>query len=392
MNRPISLHVQRINSSPTGLIDKSVPLRILQVNSTFTGGGVDNQTLELSAGLRDLGDDVTLAVAAGSRWEPRARQLGVRIATFPRRSPAKAEMIRCWIRLIREHHTQIIHAHQGRDYWPAVFAARLAGRGTRVVVTRHLMARPRRLSRLLLLRNADLIAVSHAVENVVRAHLDGPAERIHQIYGGIDFSRFHTERTPDVWKFREQLGWPESAVVFAVVGSFHFPRGKGQLEFLEAAAVLSKEFPHARFAILGYGEMESLLKERIKGLGLAGVANVFEFHDQMPLFMSALDVLVHPTTFTEAFPLVTLEALASCRPVVASRKDGIVEGFLEAEHGLLVPPGDVPTLTEAMRTMACDGALRKRFGEAGCAHVRARFGCETLARRTRELYLQLCSA
>jgi len=156
--------------------------------------------------------------------------------------------------------------------------------------------------------------------------------------------------------------------------------------------VLSKEFPHARFAILGYGEMESLLKERIKGLGLAGVANVFEFHDQMPLFMSALDVLVHPTTFTEAFPLVTLEALASCRPVVASRKDGIVEGFLEAEHGLLVPPGDVPTLTEAMRTMACDGALRKRFGEAGCAHVRARFGCETLARRTRELYLQLCSA
>jgi glycosyltransferase involved in cell wall biosynthesis len=368
------------------------PIRVLQVNSLFIGGGVDNQTLELSAGLRDLGDDVTIAVAAGTRWEPRARELGVRVATFPARSPVKSAMIRCAVRLIREHRIQIIHAHQGRDYWPAILAARLAGRGTRVVVTRHLMTEPRRLSRLLLLRNANLIAVSRAVEKVVRAHLDGPPERIHQIYCGMDFSRFLTERTPEVWKYREQLGWPESAVVFAVVGSFHFPRGKGQLQFLEAAALLSREFPNARFAILGYGEMETLLKERIAALGLAGVANVFPFHDQIPLFMSALDVLVHPTTSTEAFPLVTLEALASGRPVIASRKDGIVEGFVDGEHGLFLPPGDVPALIEAMRTLARDPALRKRFGQAGSAHVRASFSRETLARRTRDLYLQLCSA
>jgi glycosyltransferase involved in cell wall biosynthesis len=367
------------------------PVRVLEVNSLFTGGGVDNQTLELSAGLRDLGDDVTLAVAAGSRWESRARALGVRVATFSARSPAKAAMIRCCIQLIREHGIQIIHAHQGRDYWPAILAARLAGRGTRVVVTRHLMTQPRRLSRLLLLRYVDLIAVSRAVENVVRPSLRGPASRIHQIYCGLDFSRFVTERTPEVWKFREKLGWPESAIVFAVVGSFHFPRGKGQMEFLEAAAKLSGEFPQARFAILGYGEMEAALQERIAALGLDAVASVFAFHEEMPLFMSALDVLVHPTTATEAFPLVTLEALASCRPVLASRKDGIVEGFVDGEHGLLLPPGDVPVLVEAMRRMLRDPALRKRFGEAGCAHVRARFGRETLARRTHDLYLQLCS-
>ena len=368
------------------------PLRILQVNSLFTGGGVDNQTLELSAGLRDLGDDVTLAVAADSRWEHRARALGVRVATFRRRSAAKNAMMRCLIGLIRQHRIQIIHAHQGRDYWPAILAARLAGRGTRVVVTRHLMAEPRRLSRLLLLRNANVIAVSQAVERVIRAHLKGPQERIHQIYCGLDFSRFLTERTPEVWNYRQKLGWPESAIVFAVVGSFHFPRGKGQLEFLEAAARLNKEFPEARFAILGYGEMESMLKERISVLGLEGVANVFAFHDDIPLFMSAMDVLVHPTTFTEAFPLVTLEALASGRPVIASRRDGIVEGFVEGEHGIFLPPGEVPALVEAMRTMARDPAMRERFGRAGCAHVRARFGRDTLARRTRELYLQLCSA
>ena len=41
------------------------PLRILQVNSLFRGGGVDNQTTELAAGLREQGDRVFLAVPAG---------------------------------------------------------------------------------------------------------------------------------------------------------------------------------------------------------------------------------------------------------------------------------------------------------------------------------------
>ena len=38
------------------------PLRILQLNSLFDGGAADNQHLELSAGLRESGNEVTLAI------------------------------------------------------------------------------------------------------------------------------------------------------------------------------------------------------------------------------------------------------------------------------------------------------------------------------------------
>ena len=41
------------------------PLRILQANSLFQGGGADNQTIDLCCGLRGLGDDVMLAVPEG---------------------------------------------------------------------------------------------------------------------------------------------------------------------------------------------------------------------------------------------------------------------------------------------------------------------------------------
>src|SRR2546427_10375832 len=172
------------------------PLRVLLVNSLFSGGGTDNQTLELSAGLRESGNDVTLAVPQGSRWEPLARQLpGARVESFAPKSPLKLAMILALIRLIRQRRVQILHAHQGRDYWPAITAARLANRGTRVIVTRHLMTRPRVVSRALLLRMSDVIAVSRAVEEVLQRELRGPPERLHRIYGGIDLKAFGAERT-----------------------------------------------------------------------------------------------------------------------------------------------------------------------------------------------------
>jgi hypothetical protein len=139
------------------------PLRILQVNSQFGGGGIDTQSFELAAGLRELGDDVTVAVRQESRWEGRARALGLRIETFSR-SALRLPMVLTLARLMRRSRIEIVHAHHGRDYWPVVLAARLAGVGTHVVLTRHLMTLPSAPSRLLLLRHADMIAVSGAVE------------------------------------------------------------------------------------------------------------------------------------------------------------------------------------------------------------------------------------
>ena len=363
------------------------PLRILQLNSIFNGGGTDNQTLELSAGLRQSGNDVTLAIPQGSRWEPLARQLpGVRVEPFAPKSPLKLAMILALIRLIRERRVQILHAHQGRDYWPAITAARLANRGTRVIVTRHLMTRPRAVSRALLLRMSDVIAVSRAVEEVLQLELRGPSERLHRIYGGIDPNAFQPERTHAGREFRRQQGWGDDDLVFGVVGACDLPRGKGQLEFLQAASQMKSEFPQARFAMIGRGSMEPLLRERIRSLDLAGTALMLPFTDDIPTVMNALDVLVHPALGTEALGLVLWEAMAGGKPVIASRLHGIPEAFVENEHGLLVPPADASALAEAMRQLAASQDLRTRFGRAGRYHVENNFSRVILAKNTQALY------
>jgi len=365
------------------------PMRILQVNSLFNGGGADNQTMELAAGLRDLGHSVVLSVPSGSRWEPRGRQLGLPLETFPAKTFLQQAMIRRWAGLISVHRMEIIHAHQGRDFWPAIIAARAAGCGTRVVITRHLMTRPRRLSRWLLLRQADVVAVSKAVEGVLQLHLRGPRARLHQIYCGIDLTRFDPKRTKGARELRQENGWTEDAVVFGVVGAFDLPRGKGQLEFLEAAARLKTKFPQARFAMIGRGTMESLLRERLVALGLKGMATLVPFTEKIPDLMNALDVLVHPAVGTEALPVVLWEGMACAKPVVASRLDGIPEAFVEREHGFLVPPGDVAALAEAMRAFLEDSAQRVRFGTAACEHVHRHFSRARQAEQMSALYARL---
>jgi glycosyltransferase involved in cell wall biosynthesis len=54
---------------------------------------------------------------------------------------------------------------------------------------------------------------------------------------------------------------------------------------------------------------------------------------------------------SEGFGLVTLEARAAGLPVVAARLEGIVDSFLSAEDGLLVPPGDAVAFATAMDTL-----------------------------------------
>jgi glycosyltransferase involved in cell wall biosynthesis len=358
-------------------------LRILVVNSVLTGGGVDTQTLSQCQALIGQGAQVLLAISAKARWIDRARAIaGLDVMVLP--------MQRWWwpMRLameVRRRGIQVLHAHHGRDYWVAILARLWSARPAVVVVTRHLMSRLKPKTRWYLAAFTHVVAVSDAVLSALRTGDARSTLRLRRIYCGIDTATFRPDPALRA-SARQAFGWPQEAVVFAVVGAVHAPEGKGQFHFIQAAQQILAACPTAHFVCAGSGEAAPALRDQAARLGLGERFRWLPFSDDMPQLMQAIDVLVHPAVSSEALGLVLLEALSSGKPVIGSRLDGIPETFADGLNGLSVAPRDVSGLADAMSTLARDPLCRQRMGEHGRAWVEARFSLEHVGRETIALY------
>ena len=105
----------------------TVMMRVLQLNTLLTGGGTDDQCVKLSGGLHRAGVEVRLAGPGNRDYSEVARRMGVPVADTGAEGPIKLRYIAVVAGLIRRHRIQVVHAHHGRDYWPAILATRLSG-------------------------------------------------------------------------------------------------------------------------------------------------------------------------------------------------------------------------------------------------------------------------
>ena len=114
--------------------------------------------------------------------------------------------------------------------------------------------------------------------------------------------------------------------------------------------------------------------------------------DDMQAFWQHCDVAATvPTSFIESFSMVTLEAMASGRPIIATLNGAIPELIVDGESGTLVPPGDVESLTRALINYADQPNLRRAHGTAGRARAIERFHIEDCALAYLDLFAELTS-
>jgi glycosyltransferase involved in cell wall biosynthesis len=195
---------------------------------------------------------------------------------------------------------------------------------------------------------------------------------------GIDVSRFSPARA-------EGTGAPR-AVRVGYVGRLE--RHKGVYELVDAVAAI----PGCSLEIVGDGPERSGLVARVSAASASDRIVFVGYVDQaaLPHWYNRFDVLAVPSLETpgwvEQFGRVAVEAMACGVPVVASRSGALPE--VVAETGILVRPGDVPALTEALVRLAEDPAERQRLG--GLARARAQhYSWPTIARRQLDLYEEM---
>src|SRR5437660_5255536 len=155
---------------------ESEPLRMLQIHSLMSGGGTDEQCVNLARGLSELKQSVCLLGPSDRANSLLEKLQGVRFEAVGQAKAAAPQIMLRAARVIRAERIQIVHAHHGRDIWPTILAARLSGRRPKIVITRHMAKSPSSwFSRRFLLNTCDdVVAVAKFVQQVLCEGVDEP--------------------------------------------------------------------------------------------------------------------------------------------------------------------------------------------------------------------------
>ena len=165
---------------------------------------------------------------------------------------------------------------------------------------------------------------------------------------------------------------------------------KGHKYLIDAAALVVREVPDARFVILGEGDLRPALERQVKELRLDKHVLLPGFRADILSFVKSFDLFVMASLF-EGLGTSLLDAMALSKATVASDTGGIPEVVSHGETGLLVPPRDARELASAIVALLKDPGRRERMGSAGLERVKRLFSADGMVEKTLGVYGNLRS-
>jgi L-malate glycosyltransferase len=364
-------------------------VRLFKFVADFRIGGTERQFVTLSRRLDPSLFDLSFGCLRRQGDFLAQLDAAVPLYAYPIASLHSAKSLTMQMRLLRDlrrRRVEIVHTY---GFYPNVFATLVAKAAGAVAIASIRdqgdlwSAMQRRVERWML-RLSDAVVVN---AEAVRARLIGEgydARRIFVIRNGVDVARFGERPAPG--RLRSDLGLPARTPIVAALCRLH--EVKGVEFFLKAAVTLSRRFPDARFVIAGDGYHRPALERQAGELGLGGRVIFTGFQQNVPQFLSEVQISVLPS-LSEALSNTLLESMAAGVPVVATNVGGNPEAVEDGVTGLLVPSREPEALAAAIARLLEQPALAQAMGRAGRQRAVERFSLDRLTHETESLYLRL---
>ena len=262
-------------------------------------------------------------------------------------------------RIIRHERPDVIHARNWGS-WPEPMLARLlSGPALPFVFSFHgltvteRMPRRRRIAcRVLAAMTTEVFSVSEPSRRLLVEDVGLPARLVKIIPNGVDTDQFRPVPTRRRRK----------RTVLGTAGGLKPVKNHALL--IRALADLTAAGHDCEVRIAGEGSRKEDLERLIAQLDLAGRASLVGHCGDMPAFLADLDVFVLPSD-SEGHPNVLLEAMASGLPCVATSVGGVPDVLDDGQAGVLVTPGDVSEMVEAIEDLIDQPERRRELGSAG---------------------------
>ncbi|HEY0873031.1 MAG TPA: glycosyltransferase family 4 protein [Vicinamibacterales bacterium] len=354
----------------------------LHIDTAQTWRGGQNQVLVTVLGLRAAGHRAMLVAHSNGELRRRAAEGLELLPLAPR---GEMDLSAAWrlSRAIKSLRPDVVHAHDPHAVAMAALALSMSSEGKRapLVASRRVDFHLKKsaLSRWKYNQVDLFICASEAIRRMLIA--DGiDAARTVTVHEGIDLARVAAApETP----LHEQLFLPHGSLIVGNVAAL-VPH-KGQKHLVEAAALVVRQVPDARFVIAGEGELRESLEHHIKHLGLEKHVKLAGFRPDILSLHKAFDIFVM-SSVTEGLGTSLLDAMACGKPIVATAAGGIPEVVEHGKTGFVVRPRDHHAMADAIVRLLKDEALRRRMGEAGLSLVSAKFSAEKMVEGTLAAY------
>ncbi len=209
-------------------------------------------------------------------------------------------------------------------------------------------------------------------------------DKIVTIHSGVNIERFLKAKVKKEEK-KKTLGVNPNHPVVGTVG-WLLPI-KGPKPLLNAMKRIWQDHTDVELVFVGKGELEESLKKDAMNMGVSEKVKFLGWRDDIHEIIPIFDVFVLPS-LNEGMGRVLVEAMASGRPIVASRAGGIPDLVIHEQTGLLVSPADESGLADAIHRILQDPEKAKIMGQKGKARSK-RFSVESMVAKIDALYTDL---
>lgn len=371
-------------------------ISILFVIDGVEFGGGERVFLQLASGLRDR-HRIIVATNTGGKFSQELAKQDIQAFFVDMTRQVTFKPILQIRNIIRQNQIDLVHSQGARADFFARTAAKLAG-ARHVICT---VAMPvegfevgpvrkciyRFIDKLTEPWVDSFIVVSDSLkENLI----DGRGiskERVARIYNGIELDQFRQDLKKSALK--KQLEINPDAILIGAIGRLVWQ--KGFEYFIRAIPEVLQADPKARFLLVGDGPLRPHLETEVRKLNLHDSLIFTGFRSDILELLSTIDILVIPSLL-EGFPMITLEGMATAKPIIATQIQGISEQISDGDEGILVPPKNHTALADVMIRLILNRELALRLGSAARRKVENYFSFEKMVSETEKVYLSLLEA
>jgi glycosyltransferase involved in cell wall biosynthesis len=222
-----------------------------------------------------------------------------------------------------------------------------------------------------------VIAISRFIENKIKLY---KKENVFYIPNGVDISLFKPTKHP----FKKTL--------LTVCG---ISSQKGLIFLVKALREVAKIHKDFRWIHVGTIPTEGdenfpYYLQLIKLIKKYSISRYVNFLGRVPLgelikFYQTSDIFVLPSLW-EGMPLVVLEAMSCGLPIISTKISGIEDLVINNFNGILVEPGNVKALSNAILQLLGDENLVRNMGKNSRKRVEKEFSWEIIARKVKTVY------